>query len=383
MPDTVWKPAPPSDPELTKKLWDTVNSMKARGSENDVPPIVELETASVTESEATTQSEETEKIPGPRETGFWDAVLKPHHISIDLTINPSPGAFVYFGTEPNTNYSELEGLAHINIWLDTAQAKRARITAEYREMGRLKLCEAEFSTFARENLLKGPKRADLVNEDERFRTQRLISPSLLPDEFDHWKQPPCFEDVPVWSWDVRPDCSYWLSLRGFNEDYQTEIQGLTYVKENVACPYFTTEFKRDDDPAASISPAIHQVASTGCIALYNRFCLWRAALALNFKNWSPTPFHEIRHFGLTFAGGSFSVWVLKPVLSKSGEWAGCTMERLDGGILEDSTYDAGTLMQWINEFHRWGLTVHGPACKNEIKICLRGKGVRTSGFGLD
>jgi hypothetical protein len=59
------------------------------------------------------------------------------------------------------------------------------------------------------------------------------------------------------------------------------------------------------------------------------------------------------------------------------------MERLDGGDLEDSTYDAGTLMQWINEFHRWGLTVHGPACKNEIKICLRGKGVRTSGVGFD
>ncbi|KAF2707705.1 hypothetical protein K504DRAFT_458184 [Pleomassaria siparia CBS 279.74] len=374
--DTIWKPAPPTDPEFTHKLWATVNGMTTRSSSKkelgngrtrrtrqgadpgteeippserstiaDTPATTELEMASVAESRITVRSKKPKKIPGPRETGFLDAVLRLHRVDIDLKVKPSSGAFEYFGTDSNTNYSELEGLQYIKIWLDTTQTNRVDITAEYKEMVMLKLCEDEFATFAKENFLKGSRRADFVSGDERFRIQRLVNPSLPPDAPSLWEQPPCMDNVPVWNWDVRPDFSYWLSFRGFNEDWQAEIQGVTYVKKKVACPYFATEFKHDDDPEASISPAINQVASAGCIALYNRFCLWRTALDSKFKNWTPTPFHEIRHFGLIFVGGSISVWVLKPVQGEDGEWAGCTMERLGSGDCADSAHSTGKLME--------------------------------------
>jgi hypothetical protein len=27
-------------------------------------------------------------------------------------------------------------------------------------------------------------------------------------------------------------------------------------------------------------------------------------------------------------------------------------------------------VNWINEIHRWGLTVHGPSCERDIKYCI-------------
>lgn len=37
-------------------------------------------------------------------------------------------------------------------------------------------------------------------------------------------------------------------------------------------------------------------------------------------------------------------------------------------------------MRWTNEIHRRGLSVHGPAVKDEIKVCLNDGEVRTSDF---
>jgi len=173
-----------------------------------------------------------------------------------------------------------------------------------------------------------------------------------------------------------------LSLRGFDEDWRSQVKNVTYVKKIVACPYFTVEFKRDGEPD---DVAIKQVAAARSIALYNRFCLYRKALQSHHLNkfigWTPTPTAEIRHFGLTFVGSTFSLWVLKPVATEEGEWAWCTMERLRGGDCEASVHDTRVLVKWVNEIHRWGVTVHGLACKDEIKVCLQRGGVRTSIIG--
>ena len=44
--------------------------------------------------------------------------------------------------------------------------------------------------------------------------------------------------------------------------------------------------------------------------------------------------------------------------------------------------DVRELSDWINEIHRWGLSVHGPNCENDIKICIasRSGGSRVSDF---
>ena len=40
------------------------------------------------------------------------------------------------------------------------------------------------------------------------------------------------------------------------------------------------------------------------------------------------------------------------------------------------------LIDWINEIHCWGLTVHGPECQNDIKLSLKAResssGIRVS-----
>jgi hypothetical protein len=160
------------------------------------------------------------------------------------------------------------------------------------------------------------------------------------------------------------------------------VEDVTYVKKIVTCPYFTVEFKRDGEPD---DVAIKQVAAAGSIALYNRFRLYRNALQSHAIKesiaWTPTPATEIRHFGLTCVGSTFSLWVLKPATTEGGDWAGCTMERLRGGDCEASVHNTKVLVEWINEIHRWGVTMHGPACKDEIKVCLQRDGVRTSDIG--
>ncbi|KAF2726517.1 hypothetical protein EJ04DRAFT_582610 [Polyplosphaeria fusca] len=405
---TSWKPAPPTDPKSTTKLWSTVRSMStsssipistkqgrkgrkagALGTENieqeipPSPPSTALEIASITESSVTARSTTRSKaLTGPRNTRFKEEVLRRHGVVIDRARRPTSGPFGYFGMRQD-DYTLMESLNHLNIWMNTSIGELQAIVDEYTEIMRQKLCEDEYATFAKENLLKGPRRAGYVAEDGKFRIQRLVNPSFAPEPSSHWvKLPKVNDDGVDWSWDIRADCSYWLSLRGFNEDWRSQVEDVTYIKKIVACPYFTIEFKRDGEPD---DVAIKQVAAAGSIALYNRFQLYRNALrSYAFKKstvWTPTPATEIRHFGLTFVDSTFSLWVLKPVTAEGGDRTGCTMERLRGGDCEASVHNTRVLVEWINEIHRWGVTVHGPACKDEIKMCLQRDGVRTSEIG--
>lgn len=57
------------------------------------------------------------------------------------------------------------------------------------------------------------------------------------------------------------------------------------------------------------------------------------------------------------------------------------MERPRGGDCEANVHNTRVLAEWINEIHRWGVTVHGPACKDEIKVGLQQSGARTSIIG--
>lgn len=440
--------APATDAEYIQELWTAVRAMstgsrqtrsqkgkkKATNDEDvnagEIPvsaPSTVMPTPSTTETfetaetasaiSKTTSRSKRKKLntmPGPRDVLFESVVMAPHHIAVNPIKTVSSGAHKYFGTVCDTgtdsdsdgdgdtvidtDYKRLEGLDHIKIWVDASEANCEEITAEYKEMVRQRLVEAEFATFAKEELLKGVRRADPIRKDEQFRIQRMVNPSLPVNDPSHWRKPPCLDEadneVHNWRWDVRPDCSYWISLRGFNEKWQSEVQNITYVKGNITCPYFTIEFKRDDDEekTGAVTPAMKQVAAAGSIALYNRFLLWRRALADNDvvearkakrpgkakgQSWSPTPIDEVRHFGMTLAGSSYTAWVLKPQCNE-GEWVGCTMERLQTGDCSSLAADTEKLIHWINEIHRWGLTVHGPACKREIKICLRAAKVRTS-----
>ena len=48
----------------------------------------------------------------------------------------------------------------------------------------------------------------------------------------------------------------------------------------------------------------------------------------------------------------------------------------------DCSFNQGvkSFVDWVNEIHRWGLTVHGPSCEIDVKYCImkHSHGIKTS-----
>jgi hypothetical protein len=240
-------------------------------------------------------------------------------------------------------------------------------------MKTLGLGEEEFATFAEERLLRPEWRSDSVSEDRRWRAERMLQLVCPPKENAHWRKPPILESTDAeveWAWDIRSDCTYWLSLKGFNPRYRFQIQNCAFVREWITCPYLSIEFKRDGQ---SEDTAIAQVAAAGCVALFNRYQLHAEALKANPDLGGDA---SIRHYGLTLVGPKFVFWILQPSVEE-GCWHGCTMKRLTGADCTDE-YGMREMIDWINETHRWGLSTHGPSCERDIKTILKLGGVRTS-----
>ncbi|KAH7308402.1 hypothetical protein B0I35DRAFT_360900 [Stachybotrys elegans] len=309
----------------------------------------------------------------PRSAKFTDLVLLPRGIRINDTNAIVPSAFAHFGTSlPIEGYKKLEGLAHTDIWATGGDDWVRSLSNEYKEMKTLGLCEEEFASFAKEQLLRRARRSLPDSDDRQWRGERMLQLVVPPKENAHWRKPPVLDTtLPAveWSWDIRPDCAYWLSLKGFNPRYRFQIQNCAYVRDWITCPYFTVEFKRD---GVSEDAAVAQVAAAGSIALYNRYRLREAAREARPDLGGDS---HIRHYTLTFVGSKFVFWVLTPRDDK--QWGGCTMTRLIGADCTDA-YGVEELAHWINEIHRWGLATHGPSCERDIKAVLRLGGVRTS-----
>ena len=50
-----------------------------------------------------------------------------------------------------------------------------------------------------------------------------------------------------------------------------------------------------------------------------------------------------------------------------------------------NTSSVRELINWLNEIHCWGLTVHGPRCEKDIKFRMNAQesGLRISDIGAD
>ena len=226
----------------------------------------------------------TTRTISPRHANFSKLVLHPRAITINDTNSIVPSAFAHFGTnEPPdgevvdyTQLVALGGAAH-NFWVVLDDDAVGDIAAEYREMRGLGLCEEEFATFAKTHFLRGELRSRNVSEDRQWRAERMLQLVCPPKENAHWRVPPVMvtSDSPrdvgeapeLWSWDIRPDCAYWLSLRGFNPRYRFQIQNCTFIRDWITCPYLSVEFKRDGE---SEDVAVRQVCAAGALALFNR-----------------------------------------------------------------------------------------------------------------
>lgn len=68
-----------------------------------------------------------------------------------------------------------------------------------------------------------------------------------------------------------------------------------------------------------------------------------------------------------------------PISPHDWNWPGCdVIEATPGNLLTAPNVEH--FIHWVNEIHRWGLTVHGPSCQNNVQFCIerREKNVRTS-----
>lgn len=321
------------------------------------------------------------------EQGFEKMVLNPRGVYIDDSTKSTLASF-HFGTDEAPaeglfdRYRNLSGLSETTLWLDGNESFLADVVREYDSMREYELNEAEYAMFAMENLLKREVRNPRLPETRHWMAERLIQLVAKPEKL--WEQPPIVDEtVPCksYTFDIRPDCSYWVSLQAFNPDYRKTVGEYVSVRQKrILCPYLTIEFKKD---GSTLKQARAQVTAASAIALYNRWKLKKHCLDATKRPWSERQVKVLKHYGLTFTGRDYEFWCTEPSLGSEGSWKGCRMYRL---VQNDCATRTGIreLVNWINEIHRWGLTVHGPSCERDIKYCIATTpGAKRTSLGME
>lgn len=239
-----------------------------------------------------------------------------------------------------------EALRGVPIWLDPNDDDFAHLVeTEYTSMVTSSMNEAEFSVYALSTLLKNERRNPYYiskESDQCLLPERLVQPVNKPD--GHlWIAPPAVSGPSNYSWDIRPDCAYWISLRALRHGFRHKgREHAAVLQKRLTCPYFTLEFKKDSDK--NISRAHHQVAIAACIAVYNRWELKRSAVT----EWTQRHRDQLGHYCLTFTSSVWDVWHVTPKTFEN--WSGCRMCHLYSG--DCTTRESVVqLIRWINEIH--------------------------------
>ncbi|KIX02676.1 uncharacterized protein Z518_08618 [Rhinocladiella mackenziei CBS 650.93] len=253
----------------------------------------------------------------------------------------------------------------------------------YRIMGEEEVLESEFKGYACENLFTGPYRLLGQNVARRLGAVRCLEMSLKPRENYAgcmWHAPPLLSDQPPskpFGFDIFADCQFWLCDKVLNPNYRRNAGQVVLCKSFGAfCPYFSIEFKAI---TGDQRVAANQVFAAGLISLFNRYRLKVDA----FRHPTLEQLKLVRHYGSTMVKDTWTVWLFEPKITDGGAWAGCTIRMLDNGRCRDEL-GVMSLLQWINEIHRWGLCEYALGCEEDIKQILnQGPGnLRISAIGI-
>ncbi|KAF1957616.1 hypothetical protein CC80DRAFT_48061 [Byssothecium circinans] len=369
-----------TDSKLTKTLWTQVMAPSRRTS--GIPaPAGSRSSSQRTHSVQSGLSYRTASSAARLgDKTFEDSVLAPRGIVI-VRQQPFVDPFGHFKSPIPTEGKRVEhyysqpGLEHCTIWLEGDKKFLKRQNDEYTYMKFTKKSGAEFQQYALEKFFKNEPRQLTLEDHRGYLCERVVNTTLKPEDGNAlWAEPPetCHHlSIAPYSFDIRPDCSYWISLQPFNKNYQGKVQGVVSVQEDLLCPYLTIEFKKDDQAGASQRKAEQQVAVAGSLALYSRYLFHKSMLDLLELGYAEEYWQEIRHYGITFAGPEYKIWVLKPTVNYSnGDWQGCTISILSAGDLVRDIVAVDDLVNWTNEIHRWGLLIHGAECHKDARIRL-------------
>ncbi|MCJ1474084.1 hypothetical protein MMC13_002742 [Lambiella insularis] len=343
-----------------------------------------------TQSPAISSKTEKTKL---RDPDFCPKVLLPRGVEFPSEREQS-NAFAHFNTDELDDdievYRKIAPGSDTEVWIRTEGELVEKVVAQYKKMHNKKRCEAEFSSYAKEKLLKG----NPAEGTREWRTERTLE--LVSKPRTQWESPPVITDAGVtdantdasaaeYDFRFRPDCQYWLSIQSFNQRYTPLFSRYVHVlDEDILCPYFSIEFKKDDTTKRMVQ---NQVAVDAIVALYNRCLLKVKRLKLTGMLWTRKHTTSLRHYGLTLLGHKFKFWCFRlkeqgrgePVSPTLWKWPGCEMIEASPGSLKNE-YSVKNFINWTNEIHRWGLTVHGPSCQQDLQMCVDSseKYVRTS-----
>jgi len=315
---------------------------------------------------------------------FESLVLLPWKIFEEENHNEiTDDAFPHFGTSPPPE-GDIEGLDAAEVWLSFSNAQVDRISEEYQFMKNKRVCKQEYALFAMDTFFRRQSRCLVTPTDRKWRAERMTQLFVPPTEEpknSFWIMPPSFEASKKFKFDLRPDCSYWLSLAGFDPEYRCELGNAMYVHDDdwITCPYFTIEFKKHGQ---SIDQATRQASAAASIALYNRYLLKNKALAVRAESWTNVDRAQMKHYMMTFVGAKYTVLVLRARYKDLSTWDGCSIMSI---CKSTSITSPGVrkLEGWINEIHRWGLTAHAAGCQADAKTILQHKRIRTSAIQPD
>ena len=364
-------------PETKRRRLNALQRLKAE----ELDELSEAQTAP-----DTIQSKGTKVIARSRD--FKSLVLLPRRITTVDRNEPYKDPYSHFlTTAPHLlDYTAINGLDAAEVWLSLSDNQVDRIIKAYQCMTTRQVCEQEFASYATEKFFRGPERDMDIPIDRKWRAERMLQlvapPTDSSEEPSYWEAPPSFEESPEFKFDLRPDCSYWLSLTGFNPDYRSELMTAVYVHGNdwITCPYFTIEFKKHDQSKAQ---ATWQACAAASMALYNRYLLKRNALAVGAEAWTDLDRAQVKHYVLTFVGYVYNIWVLCARLSEdSSAWDGCSITNICCSMCTTKV-GVRKLESWINEIHRWGLSVYADGCQTDVKTILGYNNIETSAIDLE
>ncbi|KAI0095526.1 hypothetical protein GGR51DRAFT_544971 [Nemania sp. FL0031] len=255
----------------------------------------------------------------------------------------------------------------LKVWLEPDEERIRRIENEYKSLKVYGCNEAEYSTYALLDLFLDEARSPWLpteKGDQGWMPVRLLQLVRKPNTEleNHWGAPPeLYEPKKRYEWDIRPDCAYHVSLLAFRAGIRLGIESfVSVVQRRAFCPYFTIEFKKDEE---NIATARNQVAVASAIALYNRYCLKKSTLETSGKSWDNEDQRQMRHYGLICAGVRWTLFCTVPKSFDS--WTGCNMVKVHSSELDVFT-GVQRLIGIVNDIHYWGLEVHGKSIKADI-----------------
>ncbi|KAM0798185.1 hypothetical protein BDR22DRAFT_823535 [Usnea florida] len=375
-----------TDPRETKFLWEEVSMAleMAKGKQKVSTKRGQAAVSNPSSSRDETQSNsepvsaslsKSKKI-GPKHVEFRDLILRPRGITIKR--EDSVRVEAHFEVDKpdgvrSTWYVMKRKAASSPLWLDIEKSTIDEIMKVYAFYIKEHLVEAEFATYSKEVFFKMDPNV-ITTKTKEWRSRRMIELVAKSRDTEYWSSPPEIvqSDATLspntynYDFDIRPDCSYWISVNGFSQATMQVVEDQCFVlKGDMTGSYTTIGFKKDLE---SLDEAENQVAAAGSRVLYNRFLLKVRCMKKARRTLKQTDFKHIRHYGATMTGAKFRIWCIQPLVSEDFQWKGCDMISLSSGNCAEREYDVKMLMDWINEIHCWGLTVFAPEYEADIKL---------------